>query len=159
MIYGYFMGSMMWYKTDPNPMCYIRTRSVLANLQEWNLGGVIKNNRNPKNPIRTPTGIRTLRPSVHESSHLNMIFIRLEYFGLLSITDQPIITKNDMMVRVDGTIWTPLVLWNPTAFDAHKKNILKFTCWDSNLTYQFHLMSILYMIILCFVWSFDYRLS
>jgi len=63
MIYGYFMGSMMWYKTDLNSMCYIRIRPVLANSLEWNLGGVIKKNRNPKNPIRTPTDIRTPRRS------------------------------------------------------------------------------------------------
>ena len=60
MIYDYFMGSMMSYKTDP--MCYIRIRPVLANLLKWNLGGVIKENRNSKNPIRMPTGTRTPRP-------------------------------------------------------------------------------------------------
>ena len=42
MIYDYFMNSMMWYKTDPNPMCYIWTQPVLANLLEWDLWGVIK---------------------------------------------------------------------------------------------------------------------
>ena len=42
MIYDYFMGSMMQDKTDLNPVCYIRTRLVLANLLEWDLRGVMK---------------------------------------------------------------------------------------------------------------------
>ena len=44
-------------------MFYIRTRSLLANLLEWDLGGVINENRNPENPTRTPTGTRMSRPT------------------------------------------------------------------------------------------------
>ena len=57
MIYDYFTSFMMWYKNDPNPMCYIRIRPVLVNLLEWDLEGTIKENQNLKNPIRTPNTI------------------------------------------------------------------------------------------------------
>ena len=73
MIYGYFMGSMMWYKTDTNPMCYIRTRSVLVNLLEWDLWSIIKKNRNLKNLTRT----RLVVPNNMCSLEYNHFYFRL----------------------------------------------------------------------------------
>ena len=103
MIYGYFMGSMMWYKTDLNPMYYIRTRPVLANLLEWDLGGVIKKNRNPKNLIRTPTGTRMLRPNCISLLHDHKTYV-FDFWSYITIRESSFIHKRYWKRNLGSTI-------------------------------------------------------